>query len=463
MHARLHDFTALLRQNGLRISPAELTDAARAAQLIPLEDKQLFRSALRATLVKRGSDAALFDRLFELYFTGAKDLLDGLQRSLLEQLEGEQLNELELEEIARAIAELPMSPLTEALVTGRSAELARLLRQATLSLDFRGLQSPLQRGFYARRLLQAAGAGRAEGELGDLVGSLRARGLDPAALELVAQRTSHTLQQLEEAARRVADREQRARDPEKRGDSPLRSRNLSSLTPQEIDRMREVVKRLAEKLKARLSRRRKVRRRGQLSVRRTLRKNLSNGGIPAALVFRTKRPERPEIVVLCDVSDSVRNVSRLMLQFVYTLQAHYSRVRSFVFVSDLGEVTHLFKQVDVSAAVELATAGKVINLAANSNYGRALQLFHSTYLGSINRRTTVIVLGDGRSNYNPPNAWVLQEVKRKCKRLLWLCPEDRAAWGFGDSEMPLYARHCHRVEPVRSVDDLARVAGELLP
>ena len=463
MHARLHDFTALLRQNGLRISPAELTDAARAAQLIPLEDKQLFRSALRATLVKRGSDAALFDRLFELYFTGAKDLLDGLQRSLLEQLEGEQLNELELEEIARAIAELPMSPLTEALVTGRSAELARLLRQATLSLDFRGLQSPLQRGFYARRLLQAAGAGRAEGELGDLVGSLRARGLDPAALELVAQRTSHTLQQLEEAARRVADREQRARDPEKRGDSPLQSRNLSSLTPQEIDRMREVVKRLAEKLKARLSRRRKVRRRGQLSVRRTLRKNLSNGGIPAALVFRTKRPERPEIVVLCDVSDSVRNVSRLMLQFVYTLQAHYSRVRSFVFVSDLGEVTHLFKQVDVSAAVELATAGKVINLAANSNYGRALQLFHSTYLGSINRRTTVIVLGDGRSNYNPPNAWVLQEVKRKCKRLLWLCPEDRAAWGFGDSEMPLYARHCHRVEPVRSVDDLARVAGELLP
>jgi uncharacterized protein with von Willebrand factor type A (vWA) domain len=180
-------------------------------------------------------------------------------------------------------------------------------------------------------------------------------------------------------------------------------------------------------------------------------------------VFRNRRQDRPEVVVLCDVSDSVRNVSRLMLQFVYTLQSLYSRVRSFVFVSDLGEVTHLFKAADVTTAVDLATAGKVVNLAANSNYGHALRVFHSTYLGSVSRRTSVIVIGDGRTNYNPPNAWALQEIKRRCKRLLWLCPEDRASWGFGDSEMLLYERHCHRVEPVRSVDDLARVASEILP
>ena len=373
--------------------------------------------------MKRGTDAVTFDRLFEIYFTGAKDLIDGLQRSLLEQLDGEKLNELELEEIAQAIASMPMSPLAEAMVHGRSAELARLLRQAALSIDFRGLQSPLQRGFYARRVLQAAGAGSAEGELDQLVQSLSARGLSPEALELVGKQVSHTLRELE-PARRVAEREQRARDPNQRGLGTLSSRALSTLSPQEIERMREVVKRLAEKLKSRLSRHRKVRRRGLLSVRRTLRKNLSNGGVPAQLVFRTKRPE---IVVLCDVSDSVRNVSRLMLQFVYPLQAHYARVRSFVFVSDLGEVTHLFKQVDVAEAVDLATAGKVINLAANSNYGHAFKLFQQSHLGSVNRRTTVIILGDGRSNDNAPNAWVLGEIKRRCKRLLWLCPEDRGA------------------------------------
>ncbi len=461
MDERLEDFAGLLRQNGLRVSPAEVTDAAQAALLVGLEDRASFRGALRATLVKRGQDAAVFDRLFELYFTGAKDLVEGLQGSLLDALAAEKLNELDLEEIARILSQ--MSPLTQALAQGRTDQLARILRQATLNVDFRGLTSPLQRGFYARRLLQAAGGSKAETELQQLLAALKERGLDPEALELVSKKASHTLQALEEAARRVADREQKARDPEQKGAQTLMHRSLSSLTPDEVQRMRTVVRRLAERLKARLSRRRKVRRRGKLSVRRTLRKNLSTGGEPYRLVFRARRPERPEIVVLCDVSDSVRNVSRLMLQFVYTLQELYSRVRSFVFVSDIGEVTHLFKKMDVSSAVDLATAGKVINLAANSNYGHALKLFHSTWLGSITRRTTVIVIGDGRTNYNPPNAWALGELKRKCKRLIWLCPEEKHAWGFGDSEMPLYARQCHRVESVRSLDDLTRVAAELMP
>ena len=456
MDERLEDFAGLLRQNGLRISPAEVADAAQAALLVGLEDRAAFRGALRATLVKRGQDAAVFDRLFELYFTGAKDLVEGLQGSLLDALAAEKFNEIELEQIAQLLSQ--MSPMTQALVEGRTDQLARLLRQATLSIDFRGLQSPLQRGFYARRLLHAAGAGKAEAELQRLL-----KLMPPDAVEMASKRVSQTLQALEAAARRVADKEQKARDPEQKGEQSLLHRSLASLTPDEVQRMRTVVRRLAERLKSRLSRRRKVRRRGKLSVRRTLRKNLSTGGEPYKLVFRARRPERPEIIVLCDVSDSVRNVSRLMLQFVYTLQELYARVRSFVFVSDIGEVTHLFKKTDISAAVDLATAGKVINLAANSNYGHALKLFHSTWLGSITRRTTVIVIGDGRTNYNPPNAWVLGEVKRKCRRLVWLCPEEQHSWGFGDSEMPLYARYCHRVESVRSLDDLARVASELMP
>jgi hypothetical protein len=458
---RLEDFVGLLRQNGLRISPAEVADAARATVLVGVLDRPTFRGALRSTLVKRGQDAAIFDRLFEIYFTGAKDLLDGLSGSLLQALEEENLTPEQLEEIARMLAGL--SPLAQALATGRSDQLARILRQATLNVDFRGLQSPLQRGFYARRLLQAAGGTQAEKELRQLLQALQARGLDPSQVELATAQVSRTLQALEEAARRVADREQKARDPEARGDKSLVHRSLASLTPDEVRRMQAVVRRLAERLKTRLSRRRKVRRRGQLSVRRTLRKNLSTGGEPFKLVFRSRRPERPEIVVLCDVSDSVRNVSRLMLQFVYTLQELYARVRSFVFVSDVGEVTRIFKTTDVSTAVDLATAGRVINLAANSNYGHALKLFHNTWLGSITRRTTVIVIGDGRGNYNPPNAWALGDVKRKCRRLIWLCPEDPSSWGFGDSEMPLYQRHCHRVESVRSLDDLARVAAELMP
>jgi len=463
MDVRLRDFAELLRQNGLRVSPAELSDAAAASVAIGLEARPEFRSALRATLVKRGPDAPVFDRLFELYFSGAKDLVEGLQTSLLQQLEEQGFTEADLEEVAQAILDMPMSPLADALLNGRMGELAKLMRQAALSVDFRGLQSPLQRNFYARRVAQAAGAGAAETDMRALLDRLRSQGMDTNGLEMVSRRTSHTLRELEEASKRVAERELQARDPERRAQGDLAFRNLNSLTPAEVDKMRTLVRRLAEKLKARLSRRRKIRRRGQLSVRRTLRKNLMNGGVPAQLVFRTRRPERPDVVVLCDVSDSVRNVSRLMLHFVYALQELYARVRSFVFVSDLGEVTQLFKKLPIDEAVNVATAGKVVNLSANSNYGRALQLFQTTYMGSISRRTSVVIIGDGRSNYNPPQAWVLGEIKRRCRRLLWLCPEDRSSWGFGDSEMLLYSKHCHRTEPVKTLDELVKVASEIVP
>lgn len=179
--------------------------------------------------------------------------------------------------------------------------------------------------------------------------------------------------------------------------------------------------------------------------------------------FRARRPERPEVIVLCDVSDSVRNASRMMLLFTYTLQTLFARVRSFIFVSEVGEVTRYFKELDVDRAIEMAIAGKAVSLQANSNYGRALASFARDHLGSITRRTTVMIIGDGRNNYNPSSAWALKDLRRKCRRLLWICPEDRRSWGFGDSEMPTYARLCHQAVVVQSLADLARVADQLVP
>src|SRR5438067_13383286 len=166
--------------------------------------------------------------MFVLYELAVNALVEGLSESLLDALAGEKLTEIELEDAARLLAQMQLAPLTEALVKGRTDHLARLLRQATLNLDFRGLQSPLQRGFYARRLLQAAGGSLAEKELQLLLHLLQQRGLDPAHLELASRKVSQTLQALEEAARRVADREQKARDPEARGDKSLLHRNLAS-------------------------------------------------------------------------------------------------------------------------------------------------------------------------------------------------------------------------------------------
>ena len=167
-------------------------------------------------------------------------------------------------------------------------------------------------------------------------------------------------------------------------------------------------------------------------------------------------------MVLCDVSDSVRNVSRFMLQFVYSLQDLYSKVRSFIFVADVGEITRLFEERDIHEAIETALHGDVINVYAHSDFGRAFKAFHRDFLGAVNKRTTVIVLGDGRNNYNLPHEWVLRDVQQRAKQVIWLNPENRMTWGFGDSEMDRYAPYCTLVEECRNLNQLYRVIDRLV-
>lgn len=463
MDARIAEFAQLLRHNGVRVGPSEIADAARAAALVGVEDRSAFRSALRACLVKRGSDVPAFVRLFELFFSGAAHLFEEIDRSLARALEEAGL--LEGDELAMVLATLErlageMSPLARAALAGDRAALAGLFAGAALGVDFGGLESRLQQGFYARRLLSAAGLSRAERDLEEMEAALRAQGLGERGLELVSRELAQALRRVEQAARARVEREVRARARES---SLVEDRRFLELSPEELERTAAAVRRLAERLKARLARRERSRRRGALHVRRTLRKNLSWGGVPARLAFRARRPQRPDVVVLCDVSDSVRNVSRMMLLFVHTLQSLFNRVRTFVFVSDLGEATEYFRSAEPRQALDRALAGKVINLYANSNYGRALASFARDHLSAVRRRTTVLVIGDGRNNYHPAHAWALQEIRAKARRLVWICPEDRRAWGVGDSEMLRYERHCQRVAVVQSLRDLEQIADALVP
>jgi uncharacterized protein with von Willebrand factor type A (vWA) domain len=353
-----------------------------------------------------------------------------------------------------------LSPLAQAALSGDRARLAQLFRTASSQLDLSRLETPLQAGFFARRLIGAAQAEKARSDLADLQGELAARGLSVQGLEVVSRRLAELMRKVEEAARREIDRQVRARLKKGGG---LADRPFHALSRAEIDLAETAVRKLAEKLKSRLLRKQHSRRKGALNVRRTLRKNLTWGAVPMVPAFRSRRPERPEVVVLCDVSDSVRNVSRMMLLFTYTLQSLFVRVRSFVFVSDIGEVTLYFKELELEEAIDLATAGRAISLHANSNYGRALATFARDQLPSVSRRTTVMVIGDGRNNYNPNSSWVLKELRRKCRRLLWICPEDRRSWGFGDSEMATYARCSDQVVVVQTLGDLAQVADQLVP
>lgn len=464
MDARIVEFAEVLRQNGVRVSTSEVQDAARAAAEVGLKDRAVFRAVLRTTLVKRQQDLDTFARVFDFFFSGAAKTFEAIDKALLDLIQEQGL--LEGDELKMLLYQMnllfnELSPLAQAALMGDRARLAQIFRAATLQLDLTQMQSSLQAGFFSRRLLAAAGLEKARGDLKALEAELRARGMSPDGVEVVSRHLGEALRKVEDAARREVKRQAEGR-LEKKGQSTL-DKPLHTLSPAELEQMQAAVRTLAEKLKSRLIRKQRSHRRGTLHVRRTLRRNLPWGGVPMVPQFRSRRPERPEVVVLCDVSDSVRNTSRLMLLFMHTLQSLFARVRSFVFVSDVGEVTRYFKEKDVDQAIDLATMGEAVSLTANSNYGHALASFVRDHLGSITRRTTVVVIGDGRNNYNPPHAWALEDLRRKARRLLWICPEERPQWGVGDSEMLAYSQRCHQAVVVQSVQDLARLADQLVP
>jgi uncharacterized protein with von Willebrand factor type A (vWA) domain len=461
VEARIVEFAEVLRQNGLKIGVSETLDAVTASGHVGVEDKAQFRAALQATMCKRSGDVETFDRAFEFFFSGAAETLKGIDQSLAQRIAEEGL--LEGDELTMIVAwleRMQLAPLTDAALRGDRARLGQILRNAALQLDFSRMQTSLQTGFFSRRMMVGAGVESMRSDMQAIEAELQARGVSTRGIQVVARELGEALRKVEEAARREVERQSRARLRKPSGG--LNDRPFHTLSRSEVERMQRAVRALAEKLKARLIRRQRSKRKGALNPIRTLRKNLVSGGVPMVPHFRARRPERPDVVVLCDVSDSVRNASRMMLLFTWTLQSLFSRVRSFVFVSDIGEVTQLFKDTTPEEAIDMAVAGKTISLASNSNYGNALATFAREQLGSVTRRTTVLVIGDGRNNYNPSNVWALQDLKRKARRLVWICTEPRTSWGFGDSEMLSYSKACHQTVTVQTLADLEAVAQQLV-
>ncbi|MBK9519710.1 MAG: VWA domain-containing protein [Anaeromyxobacter sp.] len=465
MLARLVEFARLLRQNGVRVSTAEVGDAAAAAALIGLSERAGLKAALAATLVKRSADQPAFEVLFDLHFSGLGRVLAAAEGSLVEALrEAGLLSGDELEMVIRrlAAAAAGMGPLGRAAVAGDRGQLLRLLRAAALQLDF-ALLAGARGDFAVRRLTSAAGGDQLAEDEARARAALAGSGLDPGTLDALSGALREAFAGVEAAARAWAEWELLARSPPRAADA-LPGPGAPRPTQAELDRVAAAVRRLARRLQARLVRRDRSRRRGALALRRTLRRNLGLGGWPARLLFRRRRPERPDLVVLCDVSESMRPTTRLMLLFLSVLQAQARRVRTFVFVDELGEVTDLLRAApDPARAADLAVAARVIPLSGNSAYGRVLRRFQRDHLDAVSRRTTVIVIGDGRTNYAPPEVWALEAIARKARRVLWICPEPRSRWGQGDSEMALYAARCERVATVERLADLEGLADALVP
>jgi len=472
VQTKILEFTNLLRKSGLRVSVAETIDAFSALDELSIEERDLFRDALRAALVKRGDDIPTFDQLFDLYWSG---FYDGLKKSFDEAAEG--LGELgiDVDELLRRmqeqleqgdVGEVDLSELARALLTADLSELERLIRAAAEQSGVARIENMLQIGFFTRRTMEQLGAQGAGQELRDLAARLRAAGMGDAEAEALGRLADGFLEALRQSVRDYMERELQTRNfnyMERFRREALFEKSFYSLTEDEIARMREVVNRLVQRIKNVLSIRRRRMKRGKLDLHAILRRNMARGGVPFELVFKERRKERPKLVILCDVSSSVANVSRFMLQFVYSLQDAFTKIRSFVFVSELGEVTHVFHDHDVNKAIENALeGGDVINVYTRSNFGMAFHIFWRDFLSAVDAKTTVLVLGDARSNYNDPKAWCLRDIHAKAKNVIWLNPESPNAWGFGDSVMDKYLPHCDVAEECRNLRQLSQVVDQLV-
>lgn len=468
MDGKIVDFTALLRANGLRVSMSEHLDAFHALAEIGLDNREAFKDALRATMIKRSVDVPVYDELFDLYFSGLGQVVqegaDGLMQAM--QINQQQFQSL-MDQLADLLKDLnlDLSELAKALLENDTGKLEKLLREAADQAGAQSIERSYQEGRYSHSTAQTIGLGALSDELDQVKGAIGRANLPPEQEEALQQFIDQRLRDLREMIRRTVRLELEKRDQaqrEKTRIASLAEKSFYYLSEDELRRMREAVTKLAQRLKNVVSIRRRRGKRGKFDLNDTLRKNLQYGGVPFRIQFDRKVKDKPQVLVLCDVSDSVRNVSRFMLQFVYSLQDLYSRVRSFIFVSELGEITQLFEENDTQRAIEQALTGSIINVFAHSDFGRAFKTFHRDYLGAVNNRTTVIILGDARNNYNLAHEWVVRDIQARAKQVIWLNPESRLTWGFGDSEMDRYLPFCDMVEECRNLNQLYRVVDRLV-
>jgi uncharacterized protein with von Willebrand factor type A (vWA) domain len=496
----LTGFVAELRSAGLPVSLTETIDAAEAVRHVPLDDREAVKYALGATLVKSSSHWRAFETAFEVYFSmrGSKWDIDpddplsegdgsdagdagGRRRSrrgASQQPGGGAADGVSPDELAamlyralmegdeamlRAVARLAVerfSGMEPGRPVGGTYYLYRTLRQ----LDLDGVLG---------RLLAAARAGAAAGEHDEAPGEPGWLGAGDPLTPLEERLLRDEYAARGEALRREIEAEIRRRLVADRGAQAL-ARSLRKPLPEDVDfmhanrdelvAMRRAIYPLARKLAARLARKRRYGRRGPLDFRSTMRHSLSYGGVPAEPRFRQPRPAKPEIWVVADISGSVASFARFTLHLVHAISNQFSRVRSFVFIDGIDEVTTMFERAaSIGEAVHrVNTEADVVWVDGHSDYGHAFTVFWERWGREITPKTSVLVLGDARNNYHASQSWALAEVHKRARRVYWLDPEPRAYWGSGDSIVEQYAQYCDGTFECRNMRQLEAFVEHLV-
>lgn len=456
MDQRIIEFIRGLRAAGVRVSLAESMDALNAVGALGVTDKEIFRSSLRATLVKESDGFAAFEELFPLYFGSGGPALQNAM---------DDLNPDEQDMLKMALQAISgrLQNLMDWLTSGEGPtkeELEEMARRAGAEWA----NNSQEARWVSRRMLREMGFAHLEEQIQQLVQKLQEMGMSQEAIEKLlgvveANREALAEQVAQQVGRQVA--EQRANRPEGVYGSDLMYKSFGSLNEEEIDLLRREVSRMVSQLRSRVALRRKRGSRGKFDSKGTIRANQRYGGVPMELKFK-KNKLKPSLVLLCDVSGSMRSIAEFMLRLVYELQDQVARTRSFVFYWDLEEISDLLRRADVQEAIPEVLQSVLPYRPYGTDLGYCLERFHQRSLDAVNGRSTIVVLGDGRNNYNPARVDLLKDLQRRARKLIWLTPEYERQWGTDDSDMHLYAPVPDAVYVVRNLAQLSAAIDKLI-
>ncbi|MDH3674631.1 MAG: VWA domain-containing protein [Anaerolineae bacterium] len=488
MDQRIIEFIAGLRAAGVRISIAESKDAFEAARHMGILSQQDFRDSLRATLVKEFQDQPVFDDLFALYFGNdeppllnmmeglspeEKDMLQQALRALLEQLRQQDPPQDQPGRSGRQQQKQPTSSqldnlmqLLMAMLQGQNLS-QETLDQAGQRAGLENATQPYERRWVEQRMMRQLGMRLLEQLMQQLPELLQKLGMSQEAIDQLMEDMEFNREALaEQIARHVggAVARQRVEERTQREDNveDVMHHPFSRLTEREAELLRQEIRRLVSQLRSRAALRRKRNKSGTLDPKKTIRANLRYGGVPLELKYKS-RHLKPKLVLICDLSTSMRNVVSFLLRMVYELQDQVSSTYSFGFVSDLGSISEDFAEHPPDKAIEIVLARPDLQPGYYStDLGNSLNTLSLRHAATIDHRSIVIFVGDGRNNYRDPRLDLMEQIKRRSKRVIWLNPEHPRQWGTDDSDMLAYLPYASAVHRVSNMAELAAAVDTLL-
>ncbi len=449
MRENLHRFFRAARGAGVRLSPAESIDAMRAVAQIGFTDRDVLRDTFLLTLAKTQDEKKALGDCFDLFFRQPEPS----QATPGNDNAGESdAAETQTTGAAGDPSADDLGPLAQMLLSQDRNDIAAAIANASSAASLSDIRYFTQRGIFSSRILESLGIQRLREDLDNLGAA------NPAMAERLAAATEglrDTVRDAVSQALLLYGRE----ETENLRNEILRNAPLSRIDPRQVEQMRFLIRQIARRLRERYSKPRKRQRRGHLDVRRTIRRNAAWGGVPFLTAWKRRRRDRPKIVALCDVSGSVARVSDFFLLLIHSLHEVVSDVRSFAFSGHLIEVSDILESKSPEAAMQeiMSKVG-----FGSSDYGGSFADFEKQWMSAVTPQTTVIVLGDARSNNLDPRADILRRIAERSKRLVWLNPEGRMAWGWGDSEMPRYQTFCTTVRQCATAQQLERAVSDIV-